>query len=262
MSLKDDYDKMTIVEGEYKMRKYLKYIIMLLMMVIPAVNAEECTYKDRANINAIAKEVKAQYEIKTGILDPNAYLENVEEIKYEYLETSIYNLSEELYVIIKNDINDTQITVNYQDTMEGTYSFKWENEEEIVTYSFEIYSSGLTNCPNEKLKVLSLKIPKRNPYSSMAICSDAKNLNLCAPYITFKEPTIDELNSQILKYKNGEINESSEEIKEQEKTFIEVLKDNKIIVIASSVFILFIVIGAVLMINKKNKTRRKSHEKF
>lgn len=253
---------MSIVKGEYKMRKYIKYILITMMLFIPTVNAEECTYKDRANINAIAKEVKAQYQIKTGILDPNTYLEDVSDIKYDYLETSVYNLSEELYLIIKNDINDSQITVNYFDTTDGTYSFRWDNEDEIVTYSIEIYSSNLTNCPDEKLKVLSLKIPKRNPYANMALCSGAENLNLCAEYISFNEPTVDALISQIEAYKKGEIDEDANQTQEEQKTFIDILKDNKVIVISASIFVVLLMVMVILVILKKNKKRRKSHGRF
>lgn len=257
---------MSIVEGVKMNLKRIIVIALLISLLFPLMaKAEECTYQQRAEMNSYAAQVKATYEIKTGILDSNMYLEAIDDIKYDYLESSVYNLSENLYLIIKNNLNEDEIKVNYTDTNDGSYTFKWSNEDEIVVYSIEIYSSENTNCPNEKLKVISLKIPKRNPYANLAICQDTKDLNLCQPYILFNEPTSDELISKIEAYKKGEIDSNSTEIPKEEKNNLKTfIKNNKIAIITtSSVIVVIIIVGIVLVTTKKKrKGRRKVHEKF
>lgn len=248
-----------------KSLKYLALIIISCFFVTLSVNATECDYQTQAKLNNLASQVKTNYEVKSERVDPSTYntfdgtpSENIE-IYNSYLEVNIINISPEIYLVLKNENDNSIKYVYYNDTEGGIYTFEHRDTEELTNYNIEIYAMPDLNCSADKIRVVSLKLPKKNEYHDYAVCEGLENFSYCEEFILFEEPKIETIIEKTNKYKETGIDEIKEEQKEK-NAFISFINDNKIVIIISTVSV--IVIGGVVVITLKNKKRRKSHEEF
>lgn len=191
----------------------MKKILLLIISFFIAINitnaASLCSYEEQRTLEQEAANVKITYEPITEKIEyPDGISIN------SSLKVSIYNISENLYVTLKNDngCQSCDKTYSYNDAVDGTISFSWTDLEKVNNFTIDVYSSNTTNCPNEKYKTLYLILPKKNSFSNLALCDDLKDFYLCQEYVTVDEINREDFFNQIEKYQNKMIDDSGTEI--------------------------------------------------
>ena len=193
--------------------KKLKIINSVLVMFATfifstlVVNAE-CTYVEKARLNEIASSVKTNYEVVDEVrkeegIDPDSG----EVVTYERTTTtfkiSIYNVTDDLYIIHNNNLNNEESTIPIDEVKDGTYTFISDDIENIIKYTFNIYANTDT-CSGEILKTYNFTKPKMNLYSQYGICHGLQDLPYCKTYITEElDMTEAELTERVQEYLNS-----------------------------------------------------------
>jgi len=228
------------------MKKIILILISLFLFSTNVYSASSCSYKEQAELNQKASNVKISYEIKSeNETDPfgRTYAN-------EYFDISILNLTESFYVIIKNNTNQEEREIYYSDTKDNIYNFRWNDVSDITKFTFEVYSSANTNCPAEKVKTLYLTTPRFNQYSSLGVCQNLEDFELCEKYVTFTDVTDDDFYSRVEKYRKKVEEEKKEE--ENKNGIIDFLKNNKLYIIVGVVIVCGVA-GSIVYINRKKQ---------
>ena len=237
--------------------KIKKLFVLLVLLFITSVKAEECSYKEKAELSSLAGQVTATYEIKTSEIEsgvlPIEDQPSTITIQIEDIVVNITNIDPKLYVVVYNNKDSEEKTITYNDTENGLYTFVQEDNMEIYNYTIEVYSVGSDSCGIEKYRTLYLKTPKKNPYAELGYCNGLEKVDLCADYILFEEPDMDSFVNQMHDYTNkNAANNDSETVDNNESFF----NNNKTyIYIASGVVLVGIAIIVIY------KVRGKHHEK-
>ena len=242
------------------MKKILALIITSILFVTNVNAASKCSYEEQTKLNGKAGNVKVSYEI-TEVESDTKY-KNLETgeiysgIKTDAFKINILNISEDVYVVITNDVNKDSLTLRYSDTENGVGYFIWKEKDKVTNFVINVYSSLKTGCPNEVYKTLYLVTPRFNNLSGYEACKGLDDFYLCQKYVTFGEVSRDSFNTKINQYKNKEIDNKGEVIPTNKTIFDKVfnfVKDNKWFIVSGIV----IVAGAVFAINyTKNKKQR------
>lgn len=148
--------------------------IFLTFSVGTNVYAEEtCSYKNRAELNKIAANVIAAYEVKK------------DENNQTFFRVSIYNITENIYVNITNSINpDELLIVNPPMTTNGVYSFDVKDINTVITYTIVVRSS-IPGCTEDIRRFTFIK-PKKNKFYDYEECKydDTAEYSYCSEWIT------------------------------------------------------------------------------
>lgn len=173
-------------------KKTLSFMIVTFLAVFLGSNlvsaADKCTYQEKANLNEIAQNVKTSYEIterkeKKIVSHPDK--DERVEVEYTYPEfkISIYNLTDDLYVMQTNELTK-EVTYIYNNmTTNGVYTLIDPDLQNIVTYTYKVLSN-LKACEGEALRTYTIKKPKENWFASLLACQGYADLPYCKPYIT------------------------------------------------------------------------------
>ena len=86
--------------------------------------AQTCDVETKVRLSRDASKVKVAYEVVT-----DNYLNKSINIK-------VYNVSNNIYVEVRNNHDDTKILVTYNQTEDGTYTFNTTDIDTIVNYTF------------------------------------------------------------------------------------------------------------------------------
>lgn len=246
------------------MQKIQKLFLIGLFFILSISNVEAaCTNEETSKIRNEAVQVKTSYEKKTRVLDKDEYglpdgtpPDADVEITEDYFEVYINNLTDNLYVTVYNDATKETITYNYQNSNNGTISFKWERINQIVDYTITVYSSSKTGCADTQLYQTNLKLPRYNSYSLENICNNAGDFYLCHEYVTVDEVDYPTFNKRVQSYLNGQVDINGEEKKEESKK--EDKKNSGIIIGTICVIIVAAGVGTVIIVKKQ---RRNKNEK-
>lgn len=158
--------------------KYLKILITTLFLVITStmsVNADTCPSSVNYDLNKKASYVKAAYTVDDKSITKKLIYGNSKssyKIPIFTFKMSIYNIIDDIYVVITNDVDSTSITVNPEDTQDGTYTFENNDAERVYNYTIEIKASN-SECYGASLKTIKLTKPKYNAYSEYAYCNNS-----------------------------------------------------------------------------------------
>lgn len=251
------------------MKKIKAVILVVLAFFIGCLNVHAvCSGEENNRITSEAANVKVDYEEKIGIMEPGTYSPpdglteeeaNNYVATYAYFTLTISNLTENLYVVVTNDVTKESKTYNYSDSNNGVVTIDHNDMFAITNYTVKVYSSNKTSCINTLLNTITKTLPKYNDLSESGICEGAENFYLCYKYLAVNTPTFDEFVDLVQKYKDGNIdkdgNEKPEEKIEEKKSFIE---ENKVAIIVSSIVIVAVGVGVVFVIIKKRGVK---HEK-
>lgn len=134
---------------------------------------EKCSYKDRAELNKIAANVTATYEVKK------------DENNQTFFRISIYNITEKIYVNITNTLNpDSLVIVNPPMTTNGVYTFDVSDINTIITYTIVVRSS-VSGC-TEDIRRFNFIKPKKNKFFDYEECKydDTAEYSYCSEWIT------------------------------------------------------------------------------
>lgn len=203
-------------------QKILVFLCLFIVGVSNASAASTCDYETQVKLNSEAANIKASYEVKEIVtgnkIEADLGDEEYVDETYQGVEVSIYNMTENLYLIITNNETNETKTYRYQDTDNGTIKLVRGEDglEEIVTYQITVYSNH-NDCKDEELKKINLVTPKYNSFSADALC-DGSSKYYCQEYIT------EDLNmtySDFLKQANSgsKNNDNKDTDSETEKSF-------------------------------------------
>lgn len=225
--------------------------IISLFIVIP-VNAEDCDYRVKAELNKYAFNVRADYEFKTAD-DGSTYFDIV-----------IYNIVENIYINYKSGldgINSIGTNVSLSDTSNGAYRFSIPIPTKSYEYTF-IVRSTIEGCSGD-LRKFKLTIPIRNKYYDSYECKTEgmEDFYYCKEWITQDfNLTNKEIQQRIAKkreslntttaYCPSCILEEQQKVREQK---VNKIKKYIIVGLSIGIFIDLIVVGVMIHNHKEGE---------
>lgn len=248
------------------MKKIMAVFSMLVIILSwTSVSAASlCSNERKVELQKMASAVKLTYEEAQEEADPDSYIsideanpetiDEYEEILYnDYFKIKILNLNENLYIKLENSLNDDVKYITYDDTIEGNYTLDWKNLNEVVTFTYTIYSSEKTECMNEKIKSGMLTLPKYNRNYTNTMCEEVPDYYLCQKYISVNV-TEEQFYDYIMAYtkKESSSNDNADNNGNADFSIIEFLKENKkILIIGLTVLVVGGGIATVIVIKKR-----------
>ena len=244
-----------------KFGKLFLAVFVALFSSITIVNAaSKCDYDEQVELNNVAANIKVSYEEAEEKIDPSLVIGaygGESEAMYYYFKVQIYNMPENVYLKITNDVNNEVKYLYYRDSQSGVVSFDWKDLDKVVNFTITAYSNEKTSCPNEEYRVIYLTLPRFNTYSDRAKCSENEDFYLCQKYITSVEE-IDEatFEKEFIAFSNSKIEEEKKQEEELNKTWYDKLDDfieeNKItIIVISTIIVVGGVVTTVIVIKKR-----------
>ena len=244
--------------------KYVLFSIITFGLSITSVSAV-CSYEERAELNNQIGNIEASYEViqveSEGASPPDYILGTEEEENYvsytDALQINILNLTEDLYAIVTNDYDESQVRYNYADTNNGNITILWQNIDELATFTIEIYSSSNTNCADTLLRTIRLSLPRYNEYSNYGMCDNLPDYYLCQRYVFFEPVTFSYFSQSVLAQLEEIQNEEEEGTGEADTWYESVfnfLDEHKVPFIIGGVTLL--IIAGVIVVIVVRKRRR------
>lgn len=244
--------------------RFKKLFLLAIILSTPnLVNAASaCSYSEQAEMNNIVANVNASHEAtdiyggKTLDIDNVDEFGNIPEIDFyvKGFKIDILNITEDIYVKVRNDHDSSVLTFYYKDTNEGIATFQTKNSDALITYTVEIYSNKYS-CVGEKFREFTFTTPMYNDYSQLQVCTDYPEFYYCQEFISSENVGWDTFYSNLEKYKEEKVKKEQEEAKN--KSIIERIKDfykQNAIVINSVGIVIVVIMGAattVILIKKK-----------
>lgn len=175
--------------------KKILLIISILFLFSGKVYAE-CTGSEKIDLNQKAANIKVKYDIeKKEELHNDGYVIN------RKLIISIYNLSDEFYLIMKNKNTKEEKTFTSKDAIDGVISLETEDLTEVVNYVFEVKALiDVTSCPGQKFKTLYLTTPRTNEFYYREACVNNEDFDYCQEYVTAKKISDEEFKTKLNKH--------------------------------------------------------------
>ena len=230
-----------------RLKKYLLFILLLIL--IPSVNAEECSNAEKVALGKEAVEVKVGYEEVQGVLDSDHYEapegHTNEEYKqyYYYFTISFYNITENL--AIEYSINGAQgrKNITYNHTNNGTFSFNKKDIMKPSSISYKVIGSEESSCPGTVLYQGKKSLPAYNIHSTNIQCQEYPDFELCKTFLS-SVVTYDVFEKKLEEQKPSQKNEFLVNLK---KFF----NKHKIIILVSVTLVAGLVIGFVIRYRRK-----------
>lgn len=234
------------------MKKILAILIAIFLFNMEVSAASLCSYKEQTEINQKAANVKVTYEVVTDIV----HFEDMD-TTMDVFDISIFNITEDLYVIVKNNINDEEKVFTYNDTVDGVAKFRWTYADSVTNFTIQVYTTNKTSCPDEKFKTFYLTTPRYNEYYDVEVCQELSDFYLCQKFVTFSEIDEEKFFTQLDNYRNEDPNDKDKDIQDKDEKITDkifnFLDENKWFIIGG----LVIIIGGTLIIYKvKTKKQR------
>lgn len=214
--------------------KKIGVVFLILGCFISNVKAASlCNYEEQVELSKSATNIKMTYEEAEGIRKEGTYYppEGVDldtyVAKYDYFKLKFVNINENVYVKLENSTNDEIKYIKYEDTDEGIFVIDWEDLTKVTSFSYTIYSSDETRCPNEELKKGVMTVPMYNRYHGNERCTNYPEHDFCQKYVPFDlsgELFYETMESYVLK----ENNKKDDNVKDTNKNNItDFIKKNK-----------------------------------
>lgn len=208
-------------------------------------NEESKKVKDAAQGVEVSYTIKKMYVGKTIDID-SPDMPEVDTYDYGF-EIAIKNITEDIYVVVKNDYSDDVFTYHYADTENGVKNFESIATDEFVNFTFEVKSES-DKCKDENYRKISLETPKYNIYSGYQFCSDNPNNKVCKMFIT-EDVSAKDYAIEVDAKKNDSL-----KVNENKTNVVTTLvKDNKYLFIIGGIVI--VIIGVATIFVKINKRR-------
>lgn len=142
------------------MKKIIGFLFIILSFIcVGNVYAEEdttCSSASKVALQKAASGVEANYTIKKD--DNNNY----------YFEMSIYNITNDIYIVVSNNITKEEIQVLPSMTNNDVYTFNVYDTVTVINYTIHVrpFKYG---CNDELRKFTTIK-PRYNDISELEIC--------------------------------------------------------------------------------------------
>ena len=243
------------------MKKNILLVLLLIIAILQVnVNAASlCSHEKQVELQKKAASVKVTYEEATEEADPNSYgsPESVGEqyaedkvLYIDYFKLKILNVTEDIYIKLENSVNKDIKYIRYEDTDEGEFTIDWKDLTQVVTFTYTIYTSDQTECPNEQLYSGIVALPMKNRFYSKAVCRDIPEFELCQKYTTINI-SYGKFEENVKYYleKKNKVEDPEEKDNILSKTFWE---KNKIpVIIGVSIIFVGGVVTTVIVIKKR-----------
>lgn len=170
------------------MKKVFSLTVFLLtcfLFLISQTKADSCSYKEQQALNKEASNVKINYEIvdRRNEIPNNLTQDDHYDMKdYYYINVSLYNISENIYVKITNDYNNEEKNYYSTDLVENSISWKNFYNYQNITYTLNILANT-TNCSGKKLIRKKITIPRFNQFYNKNYCQKIPDYELCQELI-------------------------------------------------------------------------------
>ncbi len=197
-----------------KIMKILSFLLVvsILFLGCSRVKAATCDADKKGALIREANNVKAIYtphievcEVEDACYDkyreggeeeaffdsPGEYYPIVED---KYLTVELLNISENFKVNVSHantSYNEIPTSINYEDTKNGKYSFRYDTSFKTDKFVFTIVGTEKSGCYNEILRVVDLTLPRTNPYYSYVECKDIEEYYLCQPFVSSFDTKLD-----------------------------------------------------------------------
>ena len=224
-----------------------------------------CNYEEKAKLNNESANVKANYEIKERELTKDEYTAPPDAIptdeqesyvpKTEYIEVNILNLTENLYVTVKNDVTKEVKTYNYSDAVNGNITFNWNEIGSIANLTIKVMASNTSDCNGQTLRTLYLTLPRYNEYSEYDVCDRIPDYYMCQRFVTYDDFKYDDFSENVTKEIKTR-NKKEEEQKENNKWYKKVgnfIVEHKTGFIIGGISLVVVAGGATYIIIKKRR---------
>ena len=241
--------------------KLLLFIFAVLFLQVSVVSAaSKCDYSEQVELNNAVANIKVSYEEAEALIDPSLKLESGagdKDTYYNYFKVQIYNVPENIYLKVTNDINNEIKYLQYKDSESGVITFNWEDLDKVVTFTFTAYSNNKTNCPNEVYRIITLTLPRYNSYSEMARCSGNESYYLCQKYITdIEDVDFETFMQKVEEFENSEDENDYDNNKvENDRNLSDFIKNNIIIIGIISTIVVISGVVAVVIVIKRRRSR-------
>jgi len=235
------------------MKKILTFLIVMFLFNINVSAASLCSYQEQTELNSKAANIKVSYEIVEETIEFEDGESSMKLFKIEIL-----NVTDEFYVLIKNDVTKDEKIYYSSDAKDGVITFDWDYAETVTNFTIQVYTTNNTNCAEEKYKTFYLTTPRYNEFYNIETCQELTDFYLCQEYVTFGEISREKFLTQINNYKNGDVNNEGEnpveptEPKVVDKIF-EFIDNNKLYIISGFLVITAIGFGIYRVRTKKQR---------
>lgn len=234
------------------MKKILAFLSLMLLFNINVSAASSCNYNEQAELNSKAANVNVSYEVIDSTEEFEDGLANT-----RVFQIQILNVTEEFYILIKNDVTKEEKTYYSTDAKDGIISFIWDYAETVTNFTIQIYTTNKTNCVDEKYKTIYLTTPRYNEYYNIESCQELSDFYLCQEFVTFSDINRENFLKQLESYRNGEIDISGEEpvVEEPSSTdkIFKFIDDYKWYIIGG---VVIIILGSYTVYRIKTKKQR------
>lgn len=239
--------------------KYLKYLVVFTVFLCINtlnVNALSCSNAVSKDLGQIASYVKVDYEVHDNSVIKEL---QVGEDKTNYIvpnftfDISIYNINDDIYVMIKEHTTGNSYTIMNSDTTDNTYTFINSDFGNIYNYEIVIMSNN-PDCYGEKVRTINFIKPKYNAYSEYTYCQNSSNL-YCQRF-TDKDLNITDSKDFLNKVKvNNEKNNPDRDKIDEFDTITKLLQDNWKVYLGVFIGVVFIIVIIIFIIKARNKKK-------
>lgn len=200
---------------------YISLFLFIFFAITIRVSAA-CPAAEQSELNALAGNVKPNVVPKTREEERTIFNEDTGEsetqiIQKEMFAIELYNLTEDMYLKVRDGYSNKENTYYYSDVKDGVLTIDSIYYSVAVKYEIRIYASS-ASCNNTLLRQIEVTTPLLNPYQNYGFCNDAPDYYLCQPYLT-SDPnfTIAEAKAKVTEY--IESKKKAEEEEEKNNSF-------------------------------------------
>ena len=249
------------------MKRLLPFIFTLTLFFLGGYNAYAvCDATEMNRLNSLAVNVGVDYEIveleipvNEDVNPPDGLDADEEYIpRKDHFKFYITNITEELYVVVTNELTEEKRTFTFDDAENCVITFADMTTVDMVDYTFEIYSSSVTNCPDTLLYTWYETTPMRNLYSHSSFCIGIEEFYLCHDYLSV-QVSFENLEELTREYREGHLNQDGEEVivdeEEKDNGFMAFVEEHMTVIIIAAVII--VAAGGLItfVVIKKQRSR-------
>lgn len=244
------------------MKKHLVGVILafLFLFVPNYADAESaCSYSEQAELNNIASNVKATYDVADIYMGKavNMEEEGAPEVDWfvKGLKINILNITEDIYIKLINQNTKEEKTYRHTDTEEGLIAFETADVENVVNYTIEVYAAKYA-CAGELIRKIEFLTPQYNSYSELEVCSTYPDFYYCQEFLLGENISREAFFERIREYgQNKEIVETEEEKDNTWDKVKEFYNKNKWTINIVGIFVVIIGVSGIVILIKKRRSR-------
>lgn len=125
-----------------------------------------------------------------------------EDILANVFNVTITNVTEDFYVIVKNDYTNEETKLTNNDAKDNKVVFQTMYSNDIITYTVEVYTTT-SKCKDELYRKFTFKTPIFNIYTNTSYCTGNEDFEYCKEEIFTSQLNFDEFTEKLEEYKKS-----------------------------------------------------------